>query len=480
MQLSKNKSLYMDLYQLTMAMSYFKTGIAYKQAFFNMHFRKMPFNGGFAVSAGLEILIDHVLNFKFSQQDIEYLSQIKAINGDLLFSDDFLRVLADFKFCGTIRAIKEGEIVFNQSPLITVEGGLMECQLLESIILNIINHSSLIATKAARMFVASGGKDLIEFGLRRSQGLDSSILTSRASYIGGFSATSNVAAAQHFDIPIRGTHSHSWVLSFDDELSAFKAYADVLGHNLIFLVDTYDTISGIKNAIKVAKTIDDPAKFLGIRIDSGDLAYLSKQARLMLDAAGFKHAKILVSNDLDEYLIESLKFQDAKVDIWAVGTKLVTAYDNPSLGGVYKLSALKDNNGVWKGKLKISNDPLKINNPGRLQLKRFFDQQGSMIADALYDIDLPYPQQWQIINFSNAYLQKTITDYQTSEDMLVNIIKDGKLVYNFPDINNVRKKLIENLKTLDTSIKRLFNAHIYPIGLEFSTYHNKYQIVKSM
>ncbi|MBL0691323.1 MAG: nicotinate phosphoribosyltransferase [SAR324 cluster bacterium] len=466
-----------DLYQLSMAAGYLKAGIADKASFFNMYFRKTPFKGGFAICCGLELLIEQIENFAFSQSDINYLKKIKSSSGEILFEDDFLETLLNFKFKGDIWAMAEGEIVFPLEPMITVQGGLLECQILETLILNSLNYTTLVATKAARICLASGLEPVLEFGLRRAPGIDGGLSGTRACYVGGCSATSNLLAGKMFDIPVKGTHSHSWVLSFADELLAFEAYAKIFPHNLVLLIDTYDSLTGLENAIKVANKLANPKQLVGIRIDSGDLNYFSAKIRKTLDIAGFTNTKIFASNDLDEYIIENLKYQKAKIDVWAVGTKMITADGEASLGGVYKLSALQNDDGRWQGKVKISNDRTKINNPGRYQVRRFFDSDHKMIADALYNIDLKKPESWQIVGVFDSDLRKNIINHHSSRELLKPIYKSGEMIYNFPTIHQVRQNTLNNLATLDNSVKRSVNPHLYPAGLELSAHLQKAKFI---
>src|SRR5690606_14487100 len=365
-------SLLTDFYQLTMAYAYWKSGKAEQEAVFNLFFRKNPFQSGFTIAAGLEYVIDYCQNFSFKEEDLVFIRGLKNTDGSAMFEEDFIHYLERLSFTCDIDAVEEGEVVFPHMPLLRVKGPLIQCQLLETPLLNLVNFQTLVATKAARITLAAKGDPVMEFGLRRAQGIDGAIAATRASYIGGCVSTSNVMAGKLFDIPVSGTHAHSWIMSFDSELEAFQAYADAFPDNCIFLVDTYDTINGVKNAIEVGKKLREKGKELkGIRIDSGDLAYFSNVARKMLDEEGFTQAKIVASNDLDEHILTSLKLQEASIDIWGVGTKWVTAYDQPALGAVYKLSAMKDEDGNWEPKIKVSQQSIKINVPGLHNVRRF-------------------------------------------------------------------------------------------------------------
>src|SRR5882762_6956143 len=391
--LSKNvpgaRALLTDLYQLTMAYGYWKTGKAEQEAVFHLLFRKQPFQGGFTLCCGLADSIRYLRGFKFEKSDLEYLGQLKGNDGKRLFEPAFLKYLGSLKLRLDVDAIPEGTVVFPQEPLVRVRGSILEAQLVETALLNLLNFQSLIATKAARVCFAAEGDPVVEFGLRRAQGIDGALTASRAAYIGGWAGTSNVLAGKVFDNPVNGTHAHSWVMSFESELDSFNAYANALPNNCIFLVDTYNSLEGVRHAIEVGKRLRKRGhKLDGIRLDSGDLAYLSIEARKMLNAAGFKDAVIVGSNDLNEHLIASLKQQGAAINVWGVGTMLVTAYDQPALGGVYKLSALRQPDGAWQHKLKLSEHAAKVTNPGVLQVRRF--SQGNKFAgDAIYDETRP-------------------------------------------------------------------------------------------
>ena len=472
-------SLLTDLYQVTMAYGYWKKGIHDKKASFNVFFRKSPFNSGYAVCCGLEYIIDYLNSYKFSNSDIDYLSSLKSNSGTKLFEKKFLDFLREFKFTCDVDAIEEGRIIFPNEPILRVSGPIYQCQLIESALINIFNFQTLISTKASRMFYASNGEPILEFGLRRAQGIDGSLSASRASYIGGCSKTSNVLAGKIFNIPVSGTHSHSWVLAFDSEISAFQNYAQVMPDNCVLLVDTYETMKGVKNAIIVAKELEKRNKKLfGIRIDSGDLAYLSKKARKLLDKENLEYVKIIASNDLDEFILESLKHQKAKISVWGIGTKLITAFDNPSLGAVYKLSALKNDRGKWEKKLKLSEQKIKINNPGVHQVRRFI-KDGMFNGDMIYDTSSSIIKEKMIDpNDSTKFKKfKAESDY---EELLKKIFKKGNLVYKSPKIDQIKKKLHIDLERLDNSHKRLDNPHVYPVGLEESLFMERKKIILSL
>src|SRR5688572_29036188 len=359
-------SLLTDLYQLTMAYGYWKLGRGEQEAVFHLTFRKHPFAGGFTVACGLHAAIDYLRALRFDESDLAYLATLKGNDGRPLFEGGFLDYLRDMRFTCDVDAIPEGTAVFPHEPLVRVRGPILQCQLVETPLLAMVNFQTLVATKAARVCQATRGEPVLEFGLRRAQGIDGGLSASRAAYVGGCAATSNVLAGKLFGIPVRGTHAHSWVMSFDSELEAFRAYADAMPNNCVFLVDTYNTLEGVRRAVQVGREMRERGahEMVGIRLDSGDLAYLSIEARKILDAGGFPKAQILASNDLDEQIITSLKEQGATIAIWGVGTKLVTAYDQPALGGVYKLSALRGADDAWKYKLKLSEQTAKVSNPG--------------------------------------------------------------------------------------------------------------------
>ncbi|HSJ66744.1 MAG TPA: nicotinate phosphoribosyltransferase [Anditalea sp.] len=471
-------ALLTDFYQLTMAYGYWKSGKAEQEAVFNLFFRKNPFQGGFTIAAGLDYVIDYCRNFQYDQNDLTYLREMKSKSGEPMFEEAFIDYLADMRFSCDIDAVEEGTVVFPNTPLIRVKGPLVQCQLLETPLLNIINFQTLIATKAARIALAARGEDVLEFGLRRAQGIDGALAASRAAYIGGCSSTSNVMAGKLFGIPVSGTHAHSWIMSFDSELEAFEAYAEAMPDNCVFLVDTYDTYTGLQNAIKVGKQLQSKGKqMVGVRIDSGDLAYYSNMAREMLDSAGFPDAKVVASNDLDEYLVFSLKVQEASINVWGIGTKLVTAYDQPALGAVYKLAAIKNKEGAWEPKLKVSQQTIKINIPGVQNVKRFF-RNGKVNADMIFLEDQhPQGDELLIIDPIDPTKRKKIEPGLKSEILLKPIFKGGEKVYERLDIHQIKERTKANLEKFDKAHKRLVNPHIYPVGLEESLFNLKTELV---
>lgn len=470
-----------DFYQLTMAYGYWKAGIHEREAVFYHSFRLAPFNGRYTICAGLGTLIDYLLNFQFTKDDIDYLARLTDTQGKLLFPESFLNYLHQLKFSCDIDAVEEGSVVFPQEPLIRVKGPLLQCQLLESILLNIINFQSLIATSAARLLQATRGEPVLEFGLRRAQGFDGALMASRAAYIGGCTATSNVLAGKLLRIPVRGTHAHSWVLSFSSELEAFRAYAQTFPDRCIFLVDTYNTLEGVKNAIKIAEELKPTGfKLAGIRLDSGDLAYLSQQARQLLDAAGYHDTVIVGSNDLNPLVINSLKEQGARINVWGVGTHLITAYEQPALEGIYKLSAIKSAQGKWENKLKLSEQTIKISTPGILSVRRYYSDKvnGSAMADAIFDERLGISEKnITIIDPIDPTKRRSIPAATPQRDLLTPIFRLGKLVYQRPSLKSSQEKTHQELQQFHESIRLLLNPHAYPVGLEENLYNLKLSLI---
>ncbi|GAB3975462.1 nicotinate phosphoribosyltransferase [Spirosoma terrae] len=478
-------SLLTDLYQVTMAYGYWKSGTAEKESVFNLYFRKHPFGGGFTIACGLTNVIGYIENFKLSKKDIRYLRSLTGNDGQPLFEEAFLDYLANLKLTCDIEAIPEGTVVFPNEPLVRVRGPILQCQLLETPLLNLINFESLIATKAARLRLVVEKDTLLEFGLRRAQGVDGGMTASRAAYIGGCDATSNVLAGKLYGIPVRGTHAHSWVMSFDNELEAFQTYADVLPNNVTLLVDTYDSLEGVRNAIKTGYQLKERGyKLAAIRLDSGDLAYLSIEARKLLDEAGFTDTSIVASNDLDETIINSLKQQGAKITIWGVGTKLVTAFDQPALGGVYKLAALKHDSAVsatlgeWDYKMKLSEQAIKISTPGIQQVRRFRNEQG-FLADMIYNENsfASEKQQATMIDPLDFTKRRKFDADQPYEDLLVPVFRSGKLVYESQDIHAIRERVQTQLAGLHPGVKRFVNPHLYPVGLEKNLHEMKTELI---
>lgn len=473
----RSLSLLTDFYQLTMAHAYWKSGKKDLRAAFHLFFRENPFQGGYTVAAGLEQVIEYITELKYSDEDLDYLGSINGHDGCPIFQKEFLNYLRTLDFCCDIYGVEEGTIVFPHEPLLRVEGPIIQAQLLETILLNLVNFPTLVATKAARVVHAAGGDPVLEFGLRRSQGIDGGLSASRAAYLGGCAATSNVLAGKRYSIPLRGTHAHSWVMAFDDELEAFRSYAQTMPNNVVFLVDTYSVVEGVQKAIQIGRELKDSGNSLiGIRLDSGDLAELSIRARKMLDDAGLTEVKIFASNDLDESLIQSLKSQGAAIGVWGVGTRLVTAYDQPALGGVYKLSGLYSDNGTWIPKIKISEQSAKISNPGIQQVRRFFDA-GVATADMIYDCSKELDETNLLIDPMDMTMQKKISKSLAYEDLLVPIFKDGRQVYEVPPLEVSRVKLREGLTQFSAGVKRFTNPHLYPVGLEKSLFEMKTKLV---
>lgn len=471
-----------DLYQLTMAYGFWKTNMSERKAIFQMNFRKSPFHGGVTVCAGLQNVIDALENYRFENDDIDYLRTLLDKAGSPLFEEDFLVYLKNLKFSLSIEAIEEGEIVFPHEPLIKVQGPLIQCQLIESLLLNIINFQTLIATKAARLSIAANGAPIYELGFRRAQGVDGAISASRAAYIGGCAATSNVIAGKWFNVPVTGTIAHSWIMAFDYEIDAFEAFAKALPNNTVFLVDTYHTIKGIENAISVGKKMKESGySFLGIRLDSGDLAYLSIQARKMLDEAGFYDAKVIASNELDELIIRDLIQQGAKICVWGVGTNLVTASGQSALDGVYKMTALKDKDGNWKDKIKLSEQMIKTTNPGSLQVRRFINSTGSYCGDGVYDTFNQVPlDPWGVVDPLDPTKKKHFEKHLNHRDLLIPIFKKGELIYSSPKLSEMQAKVKVELTKFHMGLKRFLFPHQYPVGLEESLYSKKINLIEKI
>ena len=470
-------ALLIDFYELTMAYGYWKSGRASDEAVFTLSFRTLPFGGGYAVACGLASVIEHLQSFRFSGEDIEYLEGLRGNADAPLFERAFLEFLAGFSLSVDVDAVPEGTVVFPNEPLVRVQGPLVQAQLLETMLLTLINFNTLIASKAARVCQAARGDHVIEFGLRRAQGSDGGLSASRAAYVGGCQGTSNTLAGKRFGIPVRGTHAHSWVMAFEDERDAFDAYARTLPSDCILLVDTYGTLSGIRRAIETGHKLRQMGHdLLGIRLDSGDLAWLSQQARRMLDEAGFAKTFIIASNDLDEYRIQSLKEQGAAIDVWGVGTRLVTGYGDAALNGTYKLTAVHKPGQPWRRVLKITNQLAKISTPGILQVRRFASG-GEFLGDCIYDTVSGGGPKPTIIDPLDQTRRKHFAPGTSFEDLLVPIMRGGRLVYAMPDLERIRAHVRLQLAGLHAAIKRLDNPHEYPVGLEPSLYRLKTDLV---
>lgn len=459
-------ALLTDLYQLTMAYGYWKSGRAEEVAAFHLFFRKTPFGGGYAVAAGLEAAVEYLRGFRFDETDIEYLRTLSGNDERPLFSDEFLDYLGALRLTCDIDAMPEGTVAFGLAPLVRVTGPILQCQLLETPLLNLINFPTLIATKAARVCSAARGDAVLEFGVRRAQGVDGGFTASRAAYLGGCAATSNVLAGKHYGIPVKGTHAHSWVMSFDTEMESFETYAEVMPNNCVFLVDTYDTLEGVRRACQVGQRLRERGhEMVGVRLDSGDLAYLSIEARKILDEAGFEGAVIVASSDLDEHLIESLKVQGAQIAVWGVGTKLATAYDDPALGGVYKLGAVQAADGHWKPRLKISDQKAKSTIPGVLQVRRF-EASGRAVADMIYDVHRGMDDRLLVVDPKDPTRSKRMPPDAAGADLLQAVMRGGEIVAEPDGLEAARARAAQQLQTFHPSIRRLINPHEYPVGLD--------------
>ena len=467
----RNLTLLTDLYQLTMMSGYLKENRKDETAVFDVFFRQ---NGmiTYSVACGLEQTVDYILNLRFGKEEIDYLKSLG------IFDDYFLEYLKDFKFTGDVYAVPEGTVVFPGEPILTVKAPVMQAQLVETAVLNNINFQTLIATKAAKIRYAAENDIVMEFGLRRAQAPDAGIYGARAAVIGGCNSTSNVLAGKMFDIPVSGTHAHSWVMNFKDEYTAFRAYADVYPDNALLLVDTYDTLKqGVPNAIKVFRELEKEGhKPKGIRLDSGDLAYLSKKARKMLDDAGFPDTIICASGDLDEYSINSLKNQGAAIDSWGVGTRLITSADMPALGGVYKLAAVATEDGRLIPKIKISENVEKITNPGFKNIYRVYDKEtGKAEADLIFLRDEePYDtQKTLVLTHPTERWKKIAFDNYELRPLQADIIKDGKLVYKLPSLKEIKAYTEKELASFWDEYKRLDKPHVYKVDLSDKLYELK-------
>jgi nicotinate phosphoribosyltransferase len=471
-------ALLTDLYQLTMVYGYWKAGIADRQAIFHLNFRKWPFQGGFAIAAGLESAVRFIESLQFTPSDLAYLETLSDPHGKQLFEKKFLDFLSSFSFACDVDAIEEGTLVFPYEPLLRVKGPIWQAQLMESPLLNIINFQTLIATKSARICLAAKPDPVIEFGMRRAQGIDGAVSASRAAFIGGCVATSDVLAGKLFGIPVRGTHAHSWVMAFEDEKTAFETFARIMPTNTVMLIDTFDSIEGVKKAIAVARSMKDQGfELSGVRLDSGDLAHLSIEVRKILDEASFYKTQIMASNELDEYLIRDLKLQGARIDVWGVGTNLVTGKDQPALDGVYKLSAIQDAKGRWQDRLKLSEQTVKVTNPGFLQIRRYFDGQ-FYSGDAIYDETMGINASCTSINPFDPNDQKELKGEH--EDLLKPIIRNGDLVYSLPSLQAIQSHTLCELRRLSPVMERFMNPQPYFFGLEKNYYQKKMKLIQQL
>ncbi|MFT9123381.1 MAG: nicotinate phosphoribosyltransferase [Leuconostoc mesenteroides] len=460
--------LHTDAYQINMIYTYWKQGIDQKPVVFEAYFRKMPFNNGYVIFSGLERIVKILNQLKFTDDDIDYLQSLD------LYDTEFLTYLKNWHLTATIRSAYEGEVMFNNEPLLQVEGPLVDAQLLETLLLNIINFQTLIATKAARIASVTNGDPLLEFGTRRAQELDAALWGTRAAFIGGFDATSNVRAGKLFNVPISGTHAHALVQAYHNDYDAFHAYA-ATHKNVVFLVDTFDTLkSGVPNAIKVAREFGDKINFQGVRIDSGDMAYLSKKVRIMLDEAGFTNAKIYASNDLDENTILNLKIQGAKIDVWGIGTKLITAYDQPALGAVYKMVSIDGDDTI-----KLSNNVEKISTPGKKQVWRITDSKDGKSEGDYLTFDDENPSQLETLHMfdpNHPVISKNIKNFD-AQPMLHDIFVEGDLIYDLPDITTIKSYAKHSLNDLWDEYKRILNPETYPVDLSQKLYDAKMNLI---
>lgn len=469
-------TLHTDLYQINMMQVYFKENIHHKKAVFELYFRKNPFKSGYAVFAGLERIIDYLKNLRFSASDIAYLRSLG-------YDEEFLAYLADFKLELTVRAVQEGNLVFANEPLVQVEGPLAQCQLVETALLNIVNFQTLIATKAARIrSVIEDNEPLMEFGTRRAQEMDAAIWGTRAAVIGGADGTSNVRAGKRFGIPVLGTHAHALVQVYGNDYEAFKAYAKT-HKNCVFLVDTYDTFRlGVPAAIRVAREMGDKINFLGVRIDSGDIAYISKKVRQQLDEAGFPYAKIYASNDLDEHTILNLKMQKAKIDVWGVGTKLITAFDQPALGAVYKVVAIEDEEGQMRNTIKLSNNAEKVSTPGKKQVWRITSRdKGKSEGDYItYDgVDVRELTELEMFHPTYTYINKTVKNFE-AVPLLLPIFEKGQQVYDLPALKDIQAYARKEFDKLWDEYKRVLNPQEYPVDLARDVWQDKMDLIDQM
>ncbi|HEN0189960.1 TPA: nicotinate phosphoribosyltransferase [Streptococcus agalactiae] len=465
-------TLHTDLYQINMMQVYFNKGIHNKRAVFEAYFRKVPFENGYAVFAGLERIVRYLENLSFSDSDLSYLEELG-------YPEEFLDYLKNLKMELTVKSAKEGDLVFANEPLVQIEGPLAQCQLVETAILNIINYQTLVATKAARIRSVIEDEPLLEFGTRRAQEMDAAIWGTRAAIIGGANATSNVRAGKIFNIPVSGTHAHALVQTYGDDYQAFKACAET-HKDCVFLVDTYDTLRvGVPNAIRVAKEMGEKINFLGVRLDSGDLAYLSKKVRQQLDDAGFPNAKIYASNDLDENTILNLKMQKAKIDVWGVGTKLITAYDQPALGAVYKIVSIETDAGSMRDTIKLSNNAEKVSTPGKKQVWRITSRakgksEGDYITFA--DTDVTQLDEIEMFHPTYTYINKTVRDFD-AVPLLVDIFDKGKLVYQLPSLQEIQEYGRKEFDQLWDEYKRVLNPQDYPVDLARDVWQNKMDLI---
>ncbi|MBD8038748.1 nicotinate phosphoribosyltransferase [Solibacillus sp. A46] len=469
-------ALHTDLYQINMAESYWADGIHERKAVFELYFRQLPFGNGYAIFAGLERMLNYLKDFKFSETDIDYLRE------ELHYKDDFIDYLKTIRFTGSMYSMVEGELVFANEPIVRIEAPLVEAQLIETALLNIVNYQTLIATKASRIKQVVHNEIAMEFGTRRAQEMDAAIWGARAAVIGGFESTSNVRAGKLFNIPVSGTHAHALVQAYKNDYDAFHSYAK-RHKDCVFLVDTYNTLkSGVPTAIQVAKELGDKINFVGIRLDSGDIAFLSKEARRMLDEAGFPNAKVIVSNDLDEYTILNLKAQGARVDMWGIGTKLITAYDQPALGAVYKMVSIENEHGEMEDTIKISANAEKVTTPGLKRVYRIINKKnGKSEGDyiAMADENPAAEERIKMFHPVHTFISKFVTNFEAKELHQL-IIDHGEIVYDNPSITDIRKYAHANLDLLWDEYKRSLNPEEYPVDLSQKCWDNKMRNIQEV
>ncbi len=477
----QNLTLLTDLYELTMMQGYFRNENANQTVIFDMFYRTNPLESGYAIMAGLEQMIQYIKELRFDKEDIDYLRSVG------IFGEDFLEYLKNFRFTGSIWSIPEGEVIFPREPLVKVIAPIMQAQLVETAILNIINHQSLIATKTSRVCYAARGDGIMEFGLRRAQGPDAGTYGARAAMIGGCIGTSNVLAGQLFNVPVKGTNAHSWVMSFPDELTAFRKYAEIYPDACLLIADTYDSLkSGVPNAIKVFQEMRDKGihpKLYGVRFDSGDLAYLSKKARKMFDEAGFPDAVISASNDLDEFLIDSLKVQGAQITSWGVGTNLITSKDWPAFGGVYKLAAIQDEKGEFVPKIKLSENSVKVTNPGNKKIVRVYDEEGKVKADLICLVEEEFSEKEELMLFDPQEPWKKTwlkPGEFTLREIMIQVFDEGECVYTSPTVMEMRDFCQKELATLWDETRRLVNPHNVYVDLSQKLYDTKIALLNEM
>jgi nicotinate phosphoribosyltransferase len=467
-----SSALLTDLYQLTMAYGYWHAGRAERDAAFHLYFRAAPFGGGYAVACGLDAAADYLAGFGFEGGDLAYLAELRGADGRPLFPAPYLDHLAGLRLTLDVDMAPEGEVVFAGEPLVRVRGPVLQAQLVETALLAHVGFPTLVATKAARVCEAAAGDEVLEFGLRRAQGPDGGLTASRAAYVGGCAATSNVLAGRRFGVPVRGTHAHSWVLAFDDEPGAFAAYADALPNNCVFLVDTYDTLEGVRNAVRAGRALRERGHtLLGVRLDSGDLAYLGAEARRLLDEGGFPDARVLASNDLDERLVASLKAQGAPIAVWGVGTRLVTAYDQPALGCVYKLTAMRDaaaDGGAWRPRVKVSEQAAKTTTPGVLQVRRYRGGGGRPLGDMIVDELAPPDGRAPAVMVDpvDPTRRKRFDAGAPYDELLAPVFRAGARARAAAPVDEARDRARAALASLHPGVRRFDNPHPYPVGLE--------------